>query len=518
MTEQATPTAASDLEPVPAEQPTPAEPWGLATRFKTPTSTLGDPHQVASGRHTPPERFDPDNSWHFSDLASACTVEGADAASRHDPWWDDLWGAGGGASWTSATTAARHMAAGVGELPTQLAMPEAEAIESFCSPSSKRAAWGSRLALAGSLFSWRTMSAQQAAALTGDAGLTSPLHPAVSAGFASHLLDLGVFVSGLNRASFLTGETLLRPSRSTVYDEEIAPRLTMPERVAVTGGLDWVHTAQWDQHNVLATELGLRAAEYAEVGTVLGERFCTVDLLAGSGLGRTPIVGDQRSADLCIVRPDGMRVAIEITRTISKTFTNKVRKWAQLLAERPMAISGLTVVFVVMTPTARAATYQAIAAACKEFPGAKADRVAARMGVASWREWFPSRHRICDAFFTLRADRPIGRGAELWQPADFLDSGSSNLAVPFTARDRAAMTAVISNAALLGQTPYWLRQRGQESGDVPAMWPLLLRDAGVTSVPVPTPARPNRTKGRALGEAVGAAGPTGVPVRLRGLA
>ncbi len=68
---------------------------------------------------------------------------------------------------------------------------------------------------------------------------------------------------------------------------------------------------QHSRHNALTVELALRLAEYAQVGTVLGERVGTIDLLAGPGISRDIYDADGRSADAVIVRPDGLRIAIE---------------------------------------------------------------------------------------------------------------------------------------------------------------------------------------------------------------
>lgn len=381
----------------------------------------------------------------------------------------------------------------------------------------------------GALFSWRTMTVEQMAAFVGQARLASTLDPSPAALFASGVLDLGVFSNGLHNTDLTGRGAVYRTGKGNAFDTLVKDRLSWPEWISVTGGQRWSPSTNYDRHNILGTELALRLAEFTDVGTVLGERFSSLDMLVGSGLGKASLSHDQRAADLCAVRSDGMRVVFEMTANTGTHFYNKVSRWARLLAENPLETSGLCVVFVIIQHPERlaerngyiprATTYQAIAAATKEFPGSARDRVAERMGVATWREWFPDRGLVHDAFFTLRADRPTGRGADLWEPCDFFDpnptaAASADVAGrPFTPRDPAAMTAVLDNAALLGNTPHWLRERR----DPPTLWPHLLANAGVERIPVPTPARPNRTKGRALGEAVGAAGPAKPPARLLGL-
>src|SRR5690625_7380734 len=48
--------------------------------------------------------------------------------------------------------------------------------------------------------------------------------------------------------------------------------LTFAEHLAVTGGQGWDSEHRFDRHNVLTTELALRAAEYCDVATRSEER------------------------------------------------------------------------------------------------------------------------------------------------------------------------------------------------------------------------------------------------------
>lgn len=94
-----------------------------------------------------------------------------------------------------------------------------------------------------------------------------------------------------------------RPGSPEVFEELIAPHLTWPERLSVTGGPKWSNTGLHDRHNVLATELGLRAAEHLRLGAVLGEKYATVDLLAASGQGKEIAETYYRRADGVLIRP-----------------------------------------------------------------------------------------------------------------------------------------------------------------------------------------------------------------------
>nr|WP_249336228.1 hypothetical protein [Sinomonas gamaensis] len=219
---------------------------------------------------------------------------------------------------------------------------------------------------------------------------------------------------------------IYRPSTTGAFEKHIVPTLTWPEWVAVTAGYPWSGGSQFDRHNILAAELALRAAEYLpEVGAVLGEKLSTMDLYAGSGLGKEWPATDNRRADGTLVRNDGLRIAIEVTATASAALEKKVRRWAELLRERPLETSGLVVVFVAAPHPDRPkgtgsdpvhGLYRRIAKVLSAFPRTGADSPAARIGVVSWDEWFPARHELSEDFFTLAADFALadGAGRERW--------------------------------------------------------------------------------------------------------
>lgn len=505
--------------PVPPPAPGPA-PTRRGKPFQVATDRLGDPHRIPpkdpkakNPKTTPPERWDPEGAWRLSDLASACPIEDVDAAHRLDPYWDGLWDQDGAITWHEAQMARTRKDRNLGAIPKGLNMSQAAALERFEAAPNIR----ERAALLGAVHSWRTLTTDHAAAFVGSKPLRSETNGAVATAWAAGIIDLGRLALSMQTGN--VGPAVLRPAKGDVFESLLKDRLTWPEWVAITGGQEWMPPGRGrDRHDLIATELGLRFAEYTEIGTVLGERFSTVDLLAGSGLGRTPIVGDTRAADLTVVREDGLRIAIEITKSVSTHFGHKVERWAQLLAERPLDESGLCVVFLVADPDVRAKVYQAIAAASKEFPGTVRNRVAERMGVATWREWFPAHGLVDPAFMALRVDRPTGRGAGLWEPCDMLDPRPGLLphgayGRPFAPRKPEAMTAVLDNAAVLGQTPVWLRARR----DPPELW-RLLGNGAATRPPVPSPVRPNRSTGHIPGTPRGVAGPVRPLPRLRGLA
>ncbi|WP_026552862.1 hypothetical protein [Arthrobacter sp. H20] len=456
-----------------------------------------------------PKRKASADAVHASLMPSACTLEEVATHNRSDPYWDKLWAPGSTANWVSGSMERTRVDIDPSRTNKRLMMERAEALR-LLNINQGRAA---RLAGWSCLDSWRTLSAEQMAAMTGSLSYLDPRCSSVAASFSLDLTDIGKFPMATHRDVGLGRRVLYRPGTSNAFDDLIKPTLTWPEWVSVTGGYPWSHGGQYDRHNLLATEIALRAAEYLPVGAVLGEKFATVDLLAGSGLGKTVKKPDQRRADGIIIRPDGLRIAYELTATASASFESKVRRWAQILADRPLETSGLVIVFVAASHPERLSSgndprpeiYRRIAKVLKDFPGTGADSPAARIGVASWDEWFPARHELGEAFFSLEADFATtqGKGAQRWAPRQLFGDYA------FTPWETFDATAVVDNAPVILATPHWMR-----TGDHTHLIGTPMSRAG-EATPHPAPAKPGKVKGRPLGAGVGVAGDARLPVRLR---
>lgn len=480
----------------------------------------------------PEARVDHLRSWSLRRMTSRCDVAGLSAGERFDPFYDGLWEDGSSAVWTVRELAARQDRAGFTRMPKQLLMSEQEATASLWSGRLR----AEKLRFLAALDSWRTLTCEQAAAMSGAPSLLDIQATIPKTMWNLNLVDVGQF-RGLAGYGFKRRGWLYRPTRSSAFEDLVAPNLSWPEWVSVTAGMPFNQGGQFDRHNVLAAELGLRALEFAEVGTVLGEKLSRAELLCAHMPQSLLPKGETKAADLTIVRPDGLRIAVEITANSSATFTKKVERWAKLLDEAPLAESGLVVVFVVangaslpMSSSAhraldefaehrtgfearelaqgihdhnklRSITAKRIAAAVRNYPGQVGDRVADRMFVASWQEWFPARGRLGADFLSMRVLSPSGPAGDLWQERHLLGEGS----IPFRPRDPEAMCAVLDNAQALAGVPLWAREPG--TGPNPAE--LLLERAGRTEIP----AAPSAS-GTVLGEGQGVVGPTGVPQRL----
>lgn len=471
---------------------------------------------IGQGRITPAERWDPEGGRLLQTLPSRCRASGLTSMGRVDPYWAGLWVNGAAANWIARSLADRQARSGIATLPRALTR-DADAVAQTFFDGQDRA---SKIGTLGVLHGWRTATAEQIASFVGDPRLANPTGSILSRAFSANMVDLGLPASGMNRAPWTAPHLLVRPSKTSVVGAALRSGSTYAEWLAVTGGQEWVPGGQYDRHNLLATELGLRAAEHLPVATVLGERFSTVDLLAGSGVGLPALDDDLRSADLTLVREDGARIAVEITATTSRFFAQKVSRWAELLASTPYETSGLMVVFVVASDFAsnpkraaevRIKTYEAILRAVRRHPGVSFDRVATRLGVATWREWFPAEHQASHLFQALSVDRPTGAnlGAErTWESADLLSVEVNPL--PPDTRDR--LLAIAAGASMLAQTPHWLRQQQDAHALLAPLMGVLAR----ADLPRPVAARSGREAvGLAVGAARGVSGAALPPDRLR---
>jgi hypothetical protein len=445
---------------------------------------------------------------HASSVPSACTTAEVACHNRQDPYWGQLWAPGSQAFWFTQAMARRRSET-VGAVNKKLLPDENTALRQLTSPRGR----AERLAAWAVLDSWRTATAEQVAAFTGSTLFLDPAYSTLSASFALGLLDLGTYSHPLSRFG-LARNSVYRPANSDVFDKLITPALTWPEWASVTGGMPWSSGGQYDRHNVLAAELALRAAEFLQLGAVMGEKFATVDLLAGTGLRKTVKNPDNRRADGVLIRPDGMRIAYELTASASTGFENKIRRWAQLINDRPLETSGLTVLFIAAphpdrsrhtSADPRHEIYKRMSKVLREFPSTGADSPAARIGIAHWEEYFPAEHVLSEEFLNLNADFALGAGTgpDRWVQRDMLSD------YDFTPWETFDPMAVVDNAPLLAASPHWMRR-----GDHTHLIGSPMGRAG-TGVPHPAPVRPEAVKGRPLGGAVGNGGRAKLPPRLR---
>ncbi|MFS0885191.1 hypothetical protein AB3M81_08300 [Aeromicrobium sp. 179-A 4D2 NHS] len=405
---------------------------------------------------------------------------GLSTDQRLDPYWDRMWVSGSIASWTNYDGLARTSNVGVTFLPKAYQISEEVAWAQVMNNRTMQ----ETLRFLAVLTSWRTLSGEQIEAMSGCRGAANPRSKLISALFRLGIIEIGYATTN----AFITKSGLDRTVLYRIGNEKaiepLLADLTYTEWVSLTGGQGWERGGQFDRHNVLATEFGLRCAEFIDLSGVLGEKFTTTDLLAGSGIGR-PTLEDRRSADLCLVRPDGLRIAVEITASAGESFTRKVERWAELINDRPLNDSGFMMLFVIAAPEGRAdalraEVYKKIASILRRYPGTARESVAARFAVASWTEFFPGRHQISERFLDLVVDTPTGDlfagDQSTWEEVSLTDAS----AIPFEPTDF-GLNAILDNIHLLWQSPTWTRMPEL----APDLVPTMLAQSGETTIPVP---------------------------------
>ena len=405
--------------------------------------------------------------------------------NRLDPFHDYVWSRGSFAQIRSRRKMVARVNAGLRRPPSWFIPTDAEVEAAKQRLHTKRR--DQKLGVLAVLDMWRSLTIQQAAAFLGMPELIDHEATIIRDLYALDLVDVGSFegFSDLEVRTRDVGEWLIRPTRSARYQELVEPHLTYPESVKMTGGMEFMTGGQYDRHNVLATELALRVAEHTPTAMVLGEKWSSHAGLLYEGWGNPdPHPHVNGRGDLTIVRSDGLRIVVEMTASLGRSFHAKVDRWAQRLSSGTLETQGTVVLFVTageqhpishdkkeLHSQARAA----VLAAVRVHPGlSSSSRTAERMFVARWDELFPARHEASPGFQLLQAASPVGvyqEGAdELWTPRSVLDPNDV-VYRPTTGLDP---LAIIDNGSALLGTPWWFRDGSapQVAMDaVKQMWP-----------------------------------------------
>lgn len=422
----------------------------------------------------------------LASLPSRTPLNPLRTTERLDPYWSSLWRAGSSGDWFSASDHRRLASSGIATSLPWLTMTPERAHSVIMSPRNRTRA----LRVLGALDQWRTMTVQQVEALTDTPRIASGNTSLVSALWNADLIDICMMGSALAPSINHRAALMLRPSRTSEATRAFEEHLSYPEWVSVTSGLGLDANRQYTRHNVLATELGLRLAEYGRCAMVLGEKLSGMPLLAYSGTGVRVPTSVSNGSDLTVVRPDGLRVAIEVTASRGRHFDPKVDKLVEILSRRPLSETGLCVLFVIAPHQDASAAKandilrgvkRAIQKAVRAHPGTATDPTSMRVGVVSWADLFPSTHTGMSDVGKLPMERPTGGGFigdpnddRVWEPGLFLDGVST----PFAPASPKAMTAVIENASGLLGVPHALRRP-----DRPRIADLSLQELGFTDVP-----------------------------------
>lgn len=454
----------------------------------------------------------------WAELDSAVDIQEVRVGHRRDPYFDGLFSRSSAASWLESDVAEAHVAAGGRPPPHWVRGRTTHDDLSWVESTELRT---KTLPLLGVAHAHRAVSCDQMAAFVGRPELMSGRDPAAARLWSNGLVDIG--------APPQTGTfgdrhgTLYRPAArqgAHRFEEMLEPELTLAERVAVLGGGEFNGAHAADRHNVLAAELLLRVAEFADVAAVVGDGFCALDQIVddppstrwyperkvGTQLVK-PRVSERLHPDGIIVLTDGRMVALEVTASASPTLHRKVEAWARLFTIAPEI--NLEVVFVaaerrdLVGKRGPTSVESAVRKTVKRtyIRGQELANLS-RVHVVGWEKWFPRPDIATRAFLDLEVDTfrrdPTGENGSFHPLKLALDRGRTGF------EQHAEL--VRSNAAALFQTPYWLRR----DMSTPALWQLPLDLAGQDpAVHVEAvDGAPRR------GAAVGAAG---VPRRLRAL-
>ena len=452
----------------------------------------------------PDEHLDPDCRYHLSGHLPTRLGGNAQASRSFDPYYETFYGEGRYPGAVSLARARAMAAESAARLP--LAYADAKPLSPRVIARLSRAP--EVLNLLGALLSFGAVTNNQAATITQSPAWADPRSDLVATLYGSDLIRIATPYLGHSLGVSGDGSVAYQLGDPRVL-RDLLDHLTYPEWLALTGGRKLKRTSVHLRHDVLGAELALRAASNLKVGTVLGPPHSTLPALTA---GCPSPNASKAEADLTIVRDDGLRIAVEITASITQGFADKVRRWVRTLNESPLECCGLVVVFLVAPALAkrgqqvRRITYETIDLAVRQDAGSFRAPVAARIGVATWREWFPKSSVATDRFARLTVDRPTGCGATTWEECHLWEPDGFVL----TARDPERLRSIVVGSALLSQTPWWVRERHH-----PAVLAADLLAGRVGTVADVGPQRV-RSATRVTGVGQGVAGDAMMPRRLIG--
>ena len=388
----------------------------------------------------------------FDDLTPVATTRNASLVQRIDPFYGSLWSAPDGGvavAWSSRGSTKRLADAGM--VKPRAVERAWEKHEALALVPERRP----RLEALAAISMWRAITSEQLAAITGRAGVGTghDNRGTISVLWSAGLIHCGDFVAPRTRLRELPA--IFRPA-SNEYMAPLEPLLTYRDWVGVTGSQrqPWGH--HYDRHNLLTTELSLRAAELLPLIGVLGEGMASWSLIFDPSAGVPET--SHRAADAVWIRADGLKIAIETTANVSALTTAKIQHAADYLAADK---SRSTMVLFVNAadhatgnPTEVSKLLRmAIAKSAYSSRATIAANVAQRMALARWVDWFPEPRMVSSSFLTLAAQYPAkaSPGANRFEWIDLLD--------PYALPGPEADTSFLKdNIALLYGVPHWQRR------------------------------------------------------------
>lgn len=327
----------------------------------------------------------------------------------------------------------------------------------------------SRLIALGTINLWRTVSGEQLAAMNGRSGLASPTSDVIGL-----LFDAGLIQRGRFHYAGRALDTMPEIFRPNPQAGKINLRqfLRFKDWLGVTFGGPLMSGHQYDRHNLLTTEFALRAAEICPLRSVLGESLATWPRLFESSLRPNP----NRSSDALFVRDDGLKIAIEMTATVTTATVTKIDQLAELLA-RDVSRSVVFLFIIAPQPGSdhELEVGRRLRQAIKKSSHSSRSRILAevekRMVIARWVDFFPGPGLVTRDFIPLRAKR-YSAAEDDWVDIDLLDPYSA----PFDVDPYVVEETSRNLNDVLG-VPWWCRTGPGADYDA-----LLIRMAGFDRV------------------------------------
>jgi hypothetical protein len=387
----------------------------------------------------------------FSDLVDPDIVtRGNGPASRIDPFWTMLWpDANGGPSisWRSQ---------GAEEAIEQAGLKMATRFDNGRTVKEARALLNkrpSRIATLATINLWRTITGPQLAAMRGRLVLATPYSPQKGNDLMM-LYDAGLIQRG---RVFYDGQLLegypeiFRPDPSLIDDELLDLRYA--QWMAVTMGGAQVRGHQYDRHNLLTTELSLRAAEMCPLRSVMGEAASSWSRVVGP----TVKVNPRLIGDAVWVRGDGLKIVIEMTASLSYSTLKKIDQIADVLA-RDTNRSAVCLIVAAPPPNISDAAFaRRLRQGIKKSAHSSMTRVMAdvesRMLLVRWENWFPEAG-MGSREFTRLAARRFSSKKDDWITVNLLDPFD----VTYDAFDDATNQAIFRQLNDVLGAPHWMQR------------------------------------------------------------
>lgn len=389
------------------------------------------------------------------------------ADRRPDPYDSGLWPTQDAFSWEDSFTR-RALDRSIGQPDSRFRLPSVEKCWSYILDPSR---YLDTLTIVACLSSYRTLLFGQVAGFvrhSTDPQFEKHMHMMFGAG----VVDRGVHSPSLMRGTgFDYAMFAYHLNKSMEWQTRLLHQASIPQRWATIAGSKLSIGGQYTRHNILTSELLLRASAYLPV-TVAGESHAFLTDITDAAQKRTPKRGDG-----IIVRDDDYIICIETTASMSLNLDSKILAWADFLGNAP---SGRSVVFLeAMRPDGSPTTFHKLQNKVgkvfeKHLSGRWHTNTVGNILLASWRRW--NNPGPTEDFARLVCHQYDNIDHE-WREVDLLGDNRLPNDNPTTHIHRGFQSTFV--------TPPWTRE------DPLPVWAILPHDNG-TPTPLLKDARPSQ--------------------------